>query len=62
MPEGITAISDGDEDVAVVNPPALEEVVEPSAEDAAAVPAEHGAATTGGEAGDDSRSGTRDGK
>lgn len=43
LPEGIEAISDGDEDVAVVNPPAVEEpTAEEAAADAAEVPAEHG--------------------
>lgn len=66
MPEGVVVVTDGETPIAVVNPPEPEEVdetLEAEAEvDADAVPAEHGAATTGGEAGDDSRSGTRDGK
>ena len=64
FPNGVVAITDGDTPIAVVNPPEAEEVEEEVAptEDAATVPAEHGAATTGGEAGGDSRSGTRDGK
>ena len=66
--QGVEFLTDGETPVAVVNPPELEEELEPVAEgegaEAAAetVPAEHGSATTGGEAGDDSRSGTRDGK
>jgi large subunit ribosomal protein L25 len=46
LPEGIEFVSEEDDDVAVVNPPRVEEVVEPTeAEIAAAaeVPAEHGA-------------------
>ena len=65
-PTGVRFVTDGETPIAVVNPPEPEEVDETLAAevevDADAVPAEHGAATTGGEAGDDSRSGTRDGK
>ena len=69
LPQGVTAVSDGEKPVAVINPPRVEEETEPlTAEEADAeadpsqVESEHGAATTGGEAGDDSRSGTNDGK
>ncbi len=70
LPNGVTTSVDPETAVAVVNPPEAEEVEEPlsseeadaQAEESGRVPAEHGAATTGGEAGDDSRSGTRDGK
>ena len=64
LPAGVKAVTPGETPIAVVNPPEPEEVEETiEAEvDADAVPADHGTATTGGEAGDDSRSGTRDGK
>jgi large subunit ribosomal protein L25 len=72
LPQGVVATNAPDTAVAVVNPPTVEEVeaetplsseeADAQAEAGEAVPAEHGAATTGGEAGDDSRSGTRDGK
>jgi large subunit ribosomal protein L25 len=70
LPNGVTTDVDPETAVAVVNPPEAEEAEEPltteeaeaEAEEAGRVPADHGSATTGGEAGDDSRSGTRDGK
>jgi large subunit ribosomal protein L25 len=46
LPEGIEFVSEEDDDVAVVNPPRVEEVAEPTEEEIAAageVPAEHGA-------------------
>lgn len=51
LPQGVEAVTDGEEPVAVVNPPALEEE-EPSSvpeeTEADSVPAEHGSALTGG--------------
>jgi large subunit ribosomal protein L25 len=70
LPNGVTTDVDPETAVAVVNPPEAEEVEEPltteeadaEAAESGRVPADHGSATTGGEAGDDSRQGTRDGK
>ncbi|MDF2441301.1 MAG: large subunit ribosomal protein [Abditibacteriota bacterium] len=64
LPAGVRAVTDGETPIAVVNPPEPEEAEETleAATDADAVPSDHGNATTAGEAGDDSRTGTNDGK
>ena len=64
LPKGVSAVTNGEEAIAVVNPPDQEPVAEVEAEepDASEVPAEHGSDTTGGEAGDDQNNASHGGR